>query len=95
MNSMAVSSNHNRQTSDPLLDGQPVRTKPSLAIVIIGRNAQRQLKEVQRLNSDLFVQAARIVYVDSASTDDSVGVAKGYDWQVVQLCSNGDRKSVV
>ena len=55
---------------------------PNIGIVIIGRNeGERLIRCIQSLHQYI----ANIVYVDSASTDDSIGHAKTFGAHVVSL----------
>lgn len=57
-------------------------TRPTLGAVAIGRNEGDRLKACLR---SLVPQCARVVYVDSGSSDDSVGFARGLGVTVVEL----------
>ena len=58
---------------------------PTIAVVIIGRDAAGLLQNVQQRNLAVFSQAQRVVYVDSNSSDQSCRLAKANGWTVVKL----------
>src|ERR1051325_11271424 len=57
----------------------------SVSIVIVGRNAADQLCRIYSKNRSSLAFADEILYIDSASEDESVSIAQGFGWRVFQL----------
>ena len=57
-------------------------TRPPIGVVAIGRNEGARLR---RCLASLTSEAARLVYVDSGSTDESVNIARSFGVQTINL----------
>ena len=51
-----------------------------ISLVIIGQNSESSLKSIYSKNNSLMSICKEVLYIDSNSTDNSIGVAKNLGW---------------
>ena len=62
------------------------KKKLNISVVIIGRNSESSLKSIYKKNNSLLNMCNEVLYIDSNSTDNSIGIAKNLGcltWHII------------